>query len=54
MNPETLLQDIRFGCRLLCRTPGFTAAAVVTLDLACILPARRAVAASVAAGLRAE
>jgi predicted permease len=33
MKPETLVQDVRFGWRLLRRTPGFTAAAVLTLGL---------------------
>src|SRR5215213_7283275 len=33
MKLETLLQDLRFGWRLLRRTPGFTAAAVLTLGL---------------------
>jgi hypothetical protein len=33
MRLETFLQDVRFGWRLLRRTPGFTAAAVITLGL---------------------
>ena len=63
---EDLVQDLRYGTRMLRRTPGFSAVAILTLTMpaaagmiavtlvAASIPARRATRVSPIASLRAE
>ena len=51
---RSIFQEARYAVRRLRRTPGFAAAAISTLALACYFPARRAANVDPAEALRGE